>query len=134
MCSSGTSSPSAELTFLYLMRAIVRSSSLLNETPCLRTAWKSLIGIATRPTLIVPFQTGRGIPPSCPIRDAAHTHERRDCGQWGLGSQPSCSPTPAELAAFAPLRRSAGEDGAGDEVGAEGGEDRQVEQSGGSHH
>jgi len=32
------------------------------------------------------------------------------------------------------LLRSASEDGAGDEVGAEGGQDRQVEQAGGRHH
>src|SRR5262245_36868012 len=171
MCSSGTSSPSTELTFLYLMRAIVRSSSWLNETPCLRTAWKSLIGIATNPKLIVPFQTGRGISQSCPIRGAAHTHESTRTFQWApdrnrrLPSSPAplrfdarppgrehaaptlriatdasrarrlrCASTFARLAPSTTVKRSAGEHGAGDEIGAERGEDGQVEQTCGGHH
>src|SRR6476469_7499883 len=66
------------------MRLIVRSSSWLNDTLFLLTAWNSLIGIATNPKLIVPLHTGLGmghIVPHLPRRET-------------------------EAAARAPLRRS----------------------------
>src|SRR3954465_4646481 len=61
MCSSGTSSPVSAETFFNLMRLIVRSSSWLNDTLFLLTAWNSLTGMATNPKLIVPLHTGLGI-------------------------------------------------------------------------
>src|SRR3954453_14910833 len=61
MCSSATSSPVSADTFFIRMRLIVRSSSWLNDTPFLLTAWNSLIGMATSPKLIVPLHTGLGM-------------------------------------------------------------------------
>ena len=61
MCSSGTSSPVSADTFFSRMRLIVRSSSWLNDTLFLLTAWNSLIGMATSPKLIVPLHTGLGM-------------------------------------------------------------------------
>ena len=66
MCSSGTSSPVSADTFFSRMRLIVRSSSWLNDTLFLLTAWNSLIGMATSPKLIVPLHTGLGIGTSLP--------------------------------------------------------------------
>src|SRR3954452_12238416 len=99
MFSSGTSSPVSADTFFNLMRLIVRSSNWLNETLFLLTAWNILMGIATSPKLIVPLHTGLGMSPVC--RENGHLTRRRSTGQ----------------------------DCAGDQIGPERGEDRQVEQS-----
>ena len=75
------------------MRAIVRSSSWLNDTLCLRTAWNSLTGIATRPKLIVPVHTGRGIPSIMPDRRRRRTSggrtvtSGRNVGNQGRGQR-----------------------------------------------
>ena len=106
MCSSGTSSPVSAETFFSRIRLIVRSSSWLNDTLFLLTAWNSLMGMATSPKLIVPLHTGLGMRTVCP--EISRLYSRG--------------------------RRSAGQHGAGDEIGAERGEDRQVEQPGGGHH
>ena len=52
---------------------MVRSSSWLNDTLLRLTALNSLMGIATSPKLIVPLQTGRGIPPRYFLGIAAPT-------------------------------------------------------------
>ena len=56
MCSDGTSSPVSSDTFWYLIRAIVRSSNWLNDTPLSRTAVYSLTGIEISPKLTDPLQ------------------------------------------------------------------------------
>src|SRR4051812_41046911 len=107
MCSSGTSSPVSADTLRSLMRDIVRSSSWLNETLLRDTAWKSLTGMLTSPKLIVPFQTGRGMPIVCPFGAKSETTfaSRRP-----------------------PVRtQSAGEHRPRHQIGAEGGEDGQVQ-------
>src|SRR6478735_6296348 len=78
MCSSGTSSPVSADTFFILMRLIVRSSSWLNDTLFLLTAWNNLIGMATNPKLIVPLHTGLGIDHHCALHGG--------CGNRGSGA------------------------------------------------
>src|SRR5215210_8810648 len=99
MCSSGTSSPVSADTFFRRIRLNVRSSSWLNETLFLLTAWNILMGMATSPKLIVPLHTGLGMVVSLP--------ETRRIIRSELP----------------------GEHGAGHEVRAEGGEDRQIQQT-----
>ena len=94
------------------MRLIVRSSSWLNDTLFLLTALNSLTGMLTSPKLIVPLQIGRGMAPFFPESCARETAV---AGQARLGS----------------VSR---EHRPGHQVGAEGGEDGQVEQAGGGHH
>src|SRR4029079_19830990 len=65
MFSSGTSSPVSAETFFNRIRLMVRSSSWLNETLFLLTAWNILMGMATSPKLIVPLHTGLGMTPVC---------------------------------------------------------------------
>src|SRR6056297_684383 len=116
MCSSPTSSPVSAFTLRYRMRAMLRSSSWLNDTLWRRTAWNSLTGIATRPNEIVPLHTGRAM-----VR-VNHIHRDR-------------KPPTREDEAPTPRRDSGGgEDRAGHDVHPEAGEDGEVQQPGGRHH
>src|SRR5512134_3171251 len=108
MASPGTSLPSAADTFWYLMRLPVRLSIWLKWTVLRLTAEKSFTGTLTSPKLIEPLQMGLGMV--------------------------TVFPNFEELKSVTACVRSGGEDGSGDEVGAEGGEDGQVEQAGGGHH
>src|ERR1051325_1515674 len=76
MFSSGTSSPVSADTFFRRMRLIVRSSSWLNDTLFLLTAWNSLTGMATNPKLIVPLHTGLGMADILPYLGVRQTAPR----------------------------------------------------------
>src|SRR6056297_1390474 len=114
MWSSPTSSPVSSLTLRYRMRAMLRSSSWLNDTLRRRTALNSLTGIDTSPNEIVPLHTGRAMSRVNHIRAPTKPNRRR-----GLPRRRD--------------RSSAGEDGARHDVHAEAGEDRKVQQTGGRH-
>lgn len=60
ICSSLTFAPVAALTNAF----VFRSSSWLNDTLCLGTAWKSFTGIAINPNETVPLHTGLAIVPA----------------------------------------------------------------------
>src|SRR4029079_8707842 len=83
MFSSGTSSPVSAETFFNRIRLMVRSSSWLNETLFLLTAWNILMGMATSPKLIVPLHTGLGMTPVC--RENGHLTRAGLTGQHGAG-------------------------------------------------
>src|SRR6056297_4306893 len=116
MCSSPTSSPVSAFTLRYRMRAMLRSSSWLNDTLWRRTAWNSFTGIATRPNEIVPLQTGRAM-----VRVNHIHHDRKP-------------PTSGDAPRGPRLDSRRGEDGAGHDVHPEAREDGEVEQAGGRHH
>ena len=107
------------------MRLIVRSSSWLNDTLFLLTAWKSLTGMRDQPEADrpAPDRPRHGpILPQSAVTRPRQASEPDSAAPWDSRADPS-------RPSVSPARH-----GPGDEVGAERGQDGQVQQAGGGHH